>query len=194
MNFLQVWFTAYLHPSRAYEALKDKPAPHWGLCGYLIRGVGTSLLYFVPSILIGRESPTPSYLTFLPTESYYTALVFLFPVVNLAIWLLCGALTHMILRFIDRPSDIDQILNITGIAWLVLGPIIVGFDWLVILTFGGINEYVWGFSHLVLDLWYLYLLTIGYKKILGLPYWLTFCLFLLSLAASVPIAMCFFRG
>ena len=177
-----------------YTILKEKPAPHWGFYGYLIRGLGTSLFYYIPLTLLGLEPFPPSYLTFLSTDSYYKMLVVLFPIVNLAIWLLCGALTHTILRFIEQPNNIDQILNISGITWLVFGPIIVGFDWFVRLTLGELNAYIWGLSHLIIDVGYLYFMIIGYKKILELPPRLTFCLFLLNMAASVPIAMLLLRG
>jgi len=193
MNFLQVWMSAYLQPSRAIEALKEKRKPEWGFYGYVIRGVGTSIFYYVPSILLGRQPGVPSYLVFWPTETYYYVLAFAFPVVSLGIWLLCGALTHVALRFLGRPSEIDHILNINGISWLVLGPVILSFDWFLILAFWEVDVYLWGLSHLLLDLWYLYLIAVGYKKILGLPYWLSVCLFMLQMAASVPIAILLLR-
>lgn len=177
-----------------YTVLKEKPAPHWGFYGYLIRGIGISLFYYIPLALFGLKPSPPSYFTFLSTDNYYKMLVILYPIVSLTIWLLGGALPHTILRFIEQPSDIDQILNISGMTWLVFGPIIVGFDWFVRLILGDLNAYVWGLSHLIIDVGYLYLMILGYKKILEIPPRLTFCLFLMNMATSVPIAMLLLRG
>jgi hypothetical protein len=41
MNFLNLWFTGLLHPPRAMEALRTRPAPLWGFTAVLVRFVGT---------------------------------------------------------------------------------------------------------------------------------------------------------
>ena len=96
MNFFQVWLTGYIHPARMVEQLRDKPAPQWGLGGQLGRGLLDALLPYLPLWLLGRQPTTPSYLTFLPTEQYYGALVLLAPVVLLV------AVVHVILELSGR--------------------------------------------------------------------------------------------
>ena len=59
-------------------------------------------------ILLGRIPPTPSHLSFIPTESYYGALVFLAPVVLVAIWLFSGSVTHLILKLGTGRSDFER--------------------------------------------------------------------------------------
>ena len=97
-NFAGVWFTGYVSPKRFVNALKGKPAPHWGLYAVVIRSLMDSLLLYLPVAILGRQPPTPSYLTFISTENYYTALVGLAPLVFLAQWLLCASVIHVVLR------------------------------------------------------------------------------------------------
>jgi len=114
--FLRTWAVGYINPSAFARALEGKPAPHWGLYAQLLRGAFDSLLLYLPLYLLGRQPPTPSFLTFIPTESYYGTLIWLTPIVFSAQWLIGGALMHVILRLSKRRSDIDQLLNIGGMG------------------------------------------------------------------------------
>jgi hypothetical protein len=193
MSFFQVWYTGYINPSRAFDELKDKPAPLWGFYGELIRGLATSFLYYLPLHLLGDKPTWPSYLTFLPTDRYYAASVFIFPVFELGKWLLLSAVVHITLRLARRESDFDQILNLNGMIGLVIAAAIIPFDWIVIAMIGR-DLIVLGLSHLLIDfVWGLALAAIGYKKLLGLPYWLGAGLFFLSVVLFLPLAMIFLR-
>ena len=108
MNFIQVCHSGYYKPAKFAAGLQGKPAPHWGFYAVVLRAALLSLLMYLPLSLQGSSPPTPSYLSALPTERYYTALIWLTPLVLFAEWLLAGALAHVILRLVKRPSDFDS--------------------------------------------------------------------------------------
>jgi hypothetical protein len=193
MRFIRVWLTGYYNPVKMIEALRSKPAPHWGFYGQLLRAALDSLLLYLPVALMGRVPPTPSYAPFLPTERYYWHLIWIAPVVLGAVWLLSSAFTHLVLRLGGRPSDFDQILNIVGMATLVVGAFLVVWDW-VWFALGGTNQYFLGISHLVIDLWGVGITAIGLKRILEVPLWLGTTLSLLSIPISLPLAIMFMRS
>jgi hypothetical protein len=80
-----------------------------------------SILLYLPIAIMGRKPPTPSYLTIISTESYYETLVWLSPVIFIFEWLIGGVIIHIYFRMVNQASDIDQILNITGMSGLVVG-------------------------------------------------------------------------
>jgi hypothetical protein len=193
MNFIQVWFTGYVNPTRFIDALKSKPAPHWGFYAQILRSLLVSLLTYLPVALLGRTPPTPSYLTFLPTDKYYTALIWLTPLVFLVDWLLGAAVVHVLLRLCKKTSDMDQILNITGMASLVIAVVLIAWDWLWFLV-GGANQYFLGISYLLIDVWWFILVVTGLKRFLGVPVWFGIGVCLLAFAASMPFAVIFMRA
>lgn len=193
MSFLRAWLTGYVNPTRLVEALRDKPAPHWGFYAQLGRAIMDSFLLYLPLALMGRAPSTPSTLSFVPTERYYAVSVFSMPVFLVGQWLLLSAIVHVILRLSGRRSDIDQILNITGMAALVVGAFLVVWDWGYILL-GGTDVVFLGISHLVLDLWSILITIKGFERILGVPAWLSVLLNVVWLALGVPLAILFVRG
>jgi hypothetical protein len=193
LGFLQVWITGYYNPSRVIEELRTKPAPHWGVYAQCLRALLDALLLYLPLALLGRKPSTPSYLTFLPTENYFAWSVLFAPFLLVAQWLLLSAVLHVSLRLIGRPSDIDQILNITGIAGLVVGAFLVVWDWVWILM-GWQNVILLGLSHLVLVIWAVVIATTGFKRILGLPVWLGIVLNAIWLLLGEPLALIFMRA
>jgi hypothetical protein len=193
MTFARVWFTGYINPGRFVEALRSKPAPHWGFYALVVRSLMDSLLLFLPVALLGRQPPTPSYLTFIPTGSYYAALVWLTPLVFVAQWLLGAGVIHVVLRLGKQPSDLDQILNLTGMASLVVGAFLVVWDWFWFLV-GGANQYFLGISHLIIDIWWFVLVVTGLKRLLDLPVWLGIIMSILAFLASLPFAVIIMRA
>jgi len=193
MNYLKLWLTAYINPIRFADELRTKPAPQWGFVAALQRGLMDSLLTYLPVYLLGRIPPTPSNISFIPTESYYGALVFLAPIVLLGIWLFSSSVTHLILKLTLKRSDFDLILNISGFTALAVGTIIVVWDalWLII---GGMNQYSLGISHLIIDIWAIVITTISLKRILNVPVWLGIVLSIVGIAASIPFAIMFMRS
>jgi hypothetical protein len=110
------------------EELRSKPAPYWGFAGQFMRAALDSLLLYLPLALMGLVTPTPSNISILPTTAYWH-LVWLSPLVLGAEWLLAGAFTHLVLRLSGRRSEFDQILNISGMATIVVGAFILLWDW-----------------------------------------------------------------
>jgi len=193
MNYVQLWFTSYVHPKRFADELETKPAPQWGFFAVLQRGLMDSLFTYLPAYLLGWIPPTPSNLSFIPDEKYYGALILLAPLVFLALWLIGGSLTHVILRFSGRRSDIDQILNISGFANLAVGAIIVVWDglWMIL---GGMDQNMLGISHLFIDIWAIVISTVALRRILDVPIWLGILLNLIGMAIAMPFAIMFMRS
>jgi hypothetical protein len=193
VDFIRVWLSGYYDPASMIERLRPKPAPLWGFYGQLLRAALDSLLLYLPVALLGRIPPTPSSLSFLPTEQYYWHLIWLSPIVLSVAWLIESAFTHTILRLIGRHSDFDQILNIYGMATIVVGAFLLLWDW-GWFAWGGIDQYVLGISHLVIDLWFVVIGSLGLKRILGVPTWLGALLSLLSMLVTVPLGILFMRS
>ena len=193
MDFLQVCLTGYHSPGRFAEALRSKPAPHWGLWATLLRSLIDSLLLYLPLALMGKIPPTAPYITLFSHDTYYATLIWLTPIVFLAEWLLGGSLFHLLLRLFKHPGGIDQILNLTAFAGLVVGAFLLLWDWFWLLLGVG-NQYLLGISHLVIDLWWFVLVVVGLKRLLGAPTGLGILVSVLSFLATLPIAMLFMRS
>ena len=193
MSFFRVWCLGYFSPRRLIEQLEDKPAPQWGFIAQLLRAAAVSLVLYLPLGLTGTQPPIPSYLSFVESCRYYLALVWIAPLVIMAQWLLGAAVIHLVLRLSGRGSSIDQILNITGMAALVVGSVLIIWDWLW-YAIGGIDQIWLGISHLVIDLWGVLIIVTGLKRILRVPVWLAVLLTLASIASSLPPAIMFMRS
>lgn len=193
-EILHLWLLAFFHPSQAFEEIKHQPAPHWGLYATLVRCAFIVLIWYLPLSLLGLSPSPPSYLTFVPTETYYAASVVIYPLYNVAFWLLSGSLFHVIIRLGKRNSDIDQILNLGGIVGLVFQPVISLLDWTGVALGWHTMPVVLGITHLVIDGWVIVWMAKGFKQILGLPIWWGAGLTLLATIINVPLAMLFLRG
>jgi hypothetical protein len=193
MSFFRVWITGYYDPVRMIEELRSKPAPQWGFYGQFLRAALDSLLLYLPMALMGRIPPVPSNLSFIPTARYYWHLIWLSPLVLGATWLLTSAFVHLVVRLAGRRSDFDQILNLAGMATLVVGAFLLVWDW-AWFAIGGVNQYFLGISHLVFDLWAVVITAIGLKRILGVPTWLGAVLSLLGIPIFLPFAIMFMRS
>ena len=152
-----------------------------------------SLFTYLPVYLLGRIPPTPSNLSFISTENYYGALIFLAPIVLIAIWLISSSLMHLILKLSSKRSDFDQILNISGFTALAIGTVLIMWDALW-LTLGGMNQYTLGISHLIIDIWAILISTIALKRILDVPVWLGVILNIIAISVSLPFAIMFMRS
>ena len=192
MSFMQVWLSGLVRPSRAFDELKTKPAPLWGLSAVLIRFIITSFTTILALHLLDREPFTPPNLTFLTTDNYYAAETAFLPVFGLAMWLLGSAVVHVILRLVGKQSDFDQILNIIGLGMLIPMPIVWLWDWTMI----ALNWYqmtVMAVSHSLFALWGVVVHSIGFKRILGLQALTSIGLALVIPAVYIPLAMIFVR-
>ncbi len=197
-GYIRLWFTAYINPVRFAAGLKNKPAPLWGFLASLQRALMDSLFLYLPVALMGRIPPEPSYLSFIADENYYFALVGFAAPVLLAEWLLGGAVIYMILRACRFKSGFDQILNITGFIALMIGSVLLVWDWIWIavggIGAGGLNQYWLGISHLVIDLWGIAVAAVVFKRILKVPVWLGALVNLAAIIAALPMAIMFMRS
>jgi uncharacterized membrane protein HdeD (DUF308 family) len=94
-----------------FGELKSKPAPRWDLWAVLIGSIVSSLTTFLPLYMLGRVPFSPSNLSILPTDQYYRAQIFFFPVFALAVWLLMSGVAHIILRLSNKEGNFDHIGN-----------------------------------------------------------------------------------
>lgn len=193
MSFLRAWLTGYYSPVQLIEQLRSKPAPQWGIFAQFLRGVLDSLLIYLLVSLMGRVPPTPSFLSFLPTERYYAALIWMGPFVLLAEMLMGVVVSHVLLRLMGRRSDIDQIINIVGMSALIVGAVLIPWDW-AWFAVGGVDQYFLGISHLIISLWATVIMGVGLRRILSVPIWLGIVLSIVSIPVQLPIAMMFMRS
>jgi hypothetical protein len=193
MSFLRVWFTGYFRPAQFIEHLRSKPAPQWGIFASFLRGIFDSLLLYLPISLMGRVPPTPSYLSFVSTERYYFALIWMAPFILLIELLMQSVVIHVILRLLGRHSDIDQILNITGMTSLVVGMVLIPWDW-IMYALGLADQYFLGITHLIITLWAVAIMVVGLRKILSVPTWLSIVLSIIVIPIALPFAMMFMRS
>lgn len=187
-SFLRLWLLGYTSPTGYVDALGDAPAPHWGFFGQLIRGLLDALLLYLPLYLMGRQPSRASVLSLIPTESQFGAFAALGPAFYLMQWLFLVALVHLLLRLIGRQSDIDAIMNITGMTALVVGAVILVWDW-VWLALGWRDPVALGISHLVIDIWGMALIVAAFKRVLGIPVRLGVLLSIVWVAVGIPLAM-----
>lgn len=165
MSFVRLWLAGMIHPAQSLDALKDKPAPQWGLWAVLVRFVMTALIETLPLYLLGRRPFAPSYLTFLATQSYYAAEVFFLPVFGVALWLLMSALAHVLLRLAGHRGDMDRILNIVGLGMLVPMPILWAWDVAMIaLNIAAVP--MWAISHTLAQVWETSIEAMGFARLL----------------------------
>ena len=192
MNLMRLWQIGLLHPARAFDAIRSKPAPQWGFWIVVFFNVIISLVTILPLVLLGHPPLMPSALTFLPTESYLAAEIFFLPILRVAVYLLGAAIIHVGLRLLNRTSDIDQILNIGGLATLIVMPPLLLSDWSLIV----LNRYdfaIVGITHPLITVWGLLLCTIGLTRLLGVETKWAFGLSLVSQCATIPLLAIFAR-
>jgi hypothetical protein len=192
MNLFQLWRTGVVNPSRAFEELSDKAAPQWGFWIVLLFNVAISLFTLLPLHLLGRGPQLESVLTFLPTEDYLVAEIFFLPVLRVVVWLLEGAIIHVGIRLSGRTSDFDQILNIGGLAYLVVMPPLMLSDW-VLIALDHYQVTITAFTHGFVALWGLFLSIVGLQKLLDVKIWLAFGLSLLNMVVGISIFAIFAR-
>lgn len=193
MNFFKVWFAGYTNPKNFMDAIVSKPTPHWGLYATLIRGLMDAVLLYLPIAIMGRNPPTPSYLSLIATKSYYQTLIWLTPLIFIVQWLLGGAIIYVFLRITNQSSEIDLILNLTGMSGLVVAFILLIWDWLWFFV-GGVNQYFLGLSHLIIDIWWFILVVNGISYGSGVSKAHVTGACILSFVGVFPLAIIFMRA
>jgi hypothetical protein len=190
MNLPHLWWTGIVHPTKAFDELKAKPAPVWGFWVVLVFNLLISATTLLTQYLLHRPPFLESWLTFLPTDRYFLPEMFFLPPLRVLVWLMGAAMVHLGLRLARQTSDIDLILNIGALGTLVIMPVILVSDWLLIVS----NAYfVAEFTHPVAALWGLVLTAIGVKRLLGVKSGFAFLLALISTLLSIPFLAIFAR-
>jgi hypothetical protein len=192
-SFLRLWRSGYGNPARFVDALAIWPAPHTGFFAQLLRALLDSALVYLPLAPMRRVPPEPPYLTFIPARNYYAALILIGPVVLLFELLMGAALVHIVLRLARRRSDFDLLVNLGGMAALVVGAVLIPWDWFW-FTLGSVNQVFLGITHLVISIWAWIIIAIGVRRLLGVPRWLAVFATILSTAGSMPFAIMFMRS
>lgn len=192
-SFLHLWLLGYTHPVRLVDALPSWPAPHTGFYAQLLRASLDSLLVYLPLALMHRVPPERPYLAFIPADRYYAALILLGPLVLLLELLVGAAIIHIILRLARRRSDFDLLINLGGMSALVVGAILIPWDWFWVIQ-GGVDQIFLGVTHLLISLWAWVIIALGIRRLLGVPAWLAVLATLVSTAGSMPFAIMFMRS
>ena len=187
MNLIQLWWTAIVHPSRAFEEVRKKPAPLWAFQVLLVFNLLISLTTNLARVLSGGKVLLPSWLTFLSDDRYLFAQLFFLPLLRMASWLLGSAIVHLGIRISGRPGDFDRVLQVGGVQYLVVMPYTFLVDWTT-LAFGIYGIGLIGIVHGGVDLvWSLTLQTIGLRVLVGLDTKLALGLSVISTAVTLPL-------
>ena len=187
MNYFQLYLAGVFHPARAFDEIRSRPAPLWAFKVLLFFNLLISATSTLARYLLGYGPMMPSSLTFLPDENYLLAQIFFLPMVRMLAWLLGAAVIHLGIRLAGKPSNMDQILNIAGVIYLVVMPYTFLIDWTAI-ALNAFNSQVIVVLHGVVDLvWSLALQVIGLRQLLGIETRLALIASVISAAVGVPL-------
>ena len=192
MNLAQLWYTGLTSPSRAFDALKAKRAPRWGFTVVVAFNVAISCTTLLALHILGHGPQMESWLTFLPDDRYLLAEMFFLPPLRVGLWLMEGAVIHTGLRLADRRSDFDLILNIGGLAYLVVMPPLMLSDW-ALIALGRFGISVTAYTHGLAGLASFVLSVFGLRRLLDVDLWLGMGLTILSTALSIGVLAIFAR-
>ncbi len=187
MNYFQLYVTAVLHPARAFDEIRSRPAPLWAFKVLLFFNLLISATSTLARYLLRQDVLMPSALTFLPDENYLLAQIFFLPIVRMAAWLLNAAVVHLSLRLAGKPSNMDQILNIAGVIYLVVMPYTFLVDWTLIALNAFDSQIVVGLHGVVDLVWSLALGVIGLRRLLGIETKLALTVSLIGSAVGMPL-------
>ena len=187
------WFNGYFHPTRMIDDLSSQQSPLLGFSATVLRGAMNSLLLFLPLFLLGRQPSAPSYLSFVDTEDYFLFLTIAAPLFFILQWLYLSGAVYLILRLMRIECSFDQILNIFGLVGLVVGFVLILWDWPWIIAQSR-SYMLLGMSHLVIDIWVVVLATLSLKRIVGISMWMGALLSLLWIVLGLPPAMLIMRS
>jgi hypothetical protein len=192
LRFLHLWLNGFTSPWRFANGVKNGPAPWLGLGGVCVRAVLVSLLLYLPLALSGKAPGLRSYLSFIPTSWYYGALIGVAPLVFIFQWFAGSVVAHLVLRIFRQRSDIDVLLNISGMTALVAGGFLLVWDGTCAML-GFSNNTVLIVTHAAFYAWGAALSTYCLKKIFGVPVKIGILANCLSLVFVLPAAIIFLR-
>jgi hypothetical protein len=192
-RFLKIVGLGYWNPARFAGAVRDLPGPGWGLLAVLIRAAMDSLFTYLPPALLGWQPwPAPT-ISLLKPETYFWFLVWFTPLYMLLLWVYLAGVTHVVLRLTGRRTDMDFVLNIGGFVQLVVGAVLVAWDWSC-YGLGLRSPIALGITHWILAQWGTVLIVVAYRKFLDLSVGYTLALYVFSALVSYPVSMLVMRS
>jgi hypothetical protein len=191
-DVLRIWFLGYRDPVRFGRAAIRAPAPWAGLAAVAIRSALDVGLVYLPAAMSGRQPPMESFIPGLPTETYYGSLLWLTPLVFLAQWLVTASVLCLVLRTTGHACPLAPVLNLVGLSSLVIGAILVPWDWLT-YALGGLDQVTLGISHLVIDLWW-FVLVMRIREFTGASRRTALVASVAGFVATLPLAVIFMRA
>lgn len=193
MKFIKTILLCYRHPKKAFDNLKLKDTPFWGFYGVLIRSLIILSVNYIPAYFMHKQPVPPSFISFIPNEQYYGFLIIFAPIFFILEWLLFGAVFHFLLKIFKANSNIDKILNISGVIDLAVQPLLTLSDIIVFIIGTGLSALM-GFIHLgIVMVFATYLSAVAFKRVLGLKYWVGIGFVILTSLLHLPIAILFLR-
>lgn len=192
-EFLRLWFLGYAGPSRLADRLQQKQGYVWGVAAQSLRGVLDSLLVYLPVTLLHRIPPMQPFIPGIPPQEYYLFLTVATPFVLVLQTFLVAGFIHLALRVLGRPSQLGLIVNIAGFAALVVGAVLIPWDWMW-FALGAANQYLLGITHLLISGWSTLIMVVGLRRGLQVPTGLAIALSVASVAVSLPLAMAVMRS
>ncbi len=192
-TFVRTWRAGYGDPRKLVDLLAARRAPHTGILAELLRAVLDSLVVYLPLALLHRLPPEPPYLRFIPAERYYAALIGLGPVVLVVELLLTASVIHVALRLLGQTSDFDRLVNLAGMAALIVGAVLIPWDWLWFAV-GGVDQVFLGVSHLVIALWATVIMVVALRRLFHVPLWLAIAINVLAFPVGLPLKIMFMRA
>ena len=189
-NIIHLWWLGVAHPTLAFGAIRHKPAPAWGFWIFVIFNLAVSLVTDLARWLLGDPPLLDSWLTFLPTEDYLFAELFFLPVLRVLLALLGACITHVFLRLVHQPSDYDTQVNLGGMVYLIVMPVILVSDW-ILLAFGRYDLCV--YTHPLSLFWSVPLGILGLRVVLSIRTSYAVAGVLLSNFLSIPFLSIFAR-
>lgn len=192
MKFFRLWMCGYTRPTALVDGLLTKRGYWWGIGAQTLRATLDSLLEYLPVALAGRVPPEAPLLP-IPPGRYYWFLVFTGPLIILVETLFGAVLMYAILRFLGRRSNLGAIVNLLGMSGLLVGPVIVAWDW-AWFAIGFYDQYFLGITHLLLVLWSVFIVTLGLKRGFEVPVPLGVVLNIVGILAAMTLAVPLMRS
>lgn len=134
-----------------------------------------------------RPCPSPT-ITLLHAGTCYWTAVWFTPFYMLFLWLYLAGVTHVVLRLAGRRTDMDFAMNVGGFAQLIVGAVIVVWDW-GCYALGMRSPITLGITCWILAQWATVLIMVAYRKFLDLPVWFTLALYVFSALVSYSTSM-----
>lgn len=189
-TIFQLWWLGISHPNRAFDAIRTKPAPAWGFWILVVFNLAISLTTDLARWLLGDPPLLESWLTFLPNRDYLFAELFFLPVLRVLLALLGAGVIHVFLRLVNQPSDYDTQVNLGGMTYLIVMPVILVSDWILLI----VGHYELSlYTHPLSIFWSIPLGVIGVRRLLGVGLSYALVGVLLSFVLSVPFLSIFAR-